>query len=159
MPDNVALPRAADEAAVVTKAVLRAAERLALPNRVLAATLGLSEATISRMGSGTYRPPDKPAGFWDSRREAEHSLNSNDCADYALGFSSGSANSPSTKSSARNRAKSSIRSPTPTNFTGILNCCRMGMTTPPIAVPSSFAKTIPVHPAASENPLAWLIPF
>jgi len=56
------LPRAADEAAVVTKAVLRAAERLALPNRVLAATLGLSEATISRMGSGTYRlvPGDKP---------------------------------------------------------------------------------------------------
>ncbi len=59
---DVALPRAADEAAVVTKAVLRAAERLALPNRVLAATLGLSEATISRMGSGTYRlmPGDKP---------------------------------------------------------------------------------------------------
>ena len=56
------LPRVADEAAVVTKAVLRAAERLALPNRVLAATLGLSEATISRMGSGTYRltPGDKP---------------------------------------------------------------------------------------------------
>ena len=56
------LPRAADEAAVVTKAVLRAAERLALPNRVLAVTLGLSEATISRMGSGSYRlvPGDKP---------------------------------------------------------------------------------------------------
>ena len=62
MADLNALPRAADEAAVVTKAVLRAAERLALPNRVLAATLGLSEATISRMGSGTYRlvPGDKP---------------------------------------------------------------------------------------------------
>ena len=62
MVDLNALPRAADEAAVVTKAVLRAAERLALPNRVLAATLGLSEATISRMGSGTYRlvPGDKP---------------------------------------------------------------------------------------------------
>ncbi len=51
-----------DEAAVVTKAVLRAAERLALPNRVLAGILGLSEATISRMGSGTYQlaPGDKP---------------------------------------------------------------------------------------------------
>ena len=50
------------EAAVVTKAVLRAAERLALPNRVLAGILGLSEATISRMGSGTYllAPGDKP---------------------------------------------------------------------------------------------------
>lgn len=62
MQDTNALPRAADEAAVVTKAVLRAAERLALPNRALAAILGLSEATISRMGSGTYRlaPGDKP---------------------------------------------------------------------------------------------------
>ena len=36
MVDLNTLPRAADEAAVVTKAVLRAAERLALPNRVLA---------------------------------------------------------------------------------------------------------------------------
>ena len=56
------LPRPADDAAVVTKAVLRAAERLALPNRVLAGVLGLSEATISRMGSGTYQltPGDKP---------------------------------------------------------------------------------------------------
>jgi DNA-binding transcriptional regulator YdaS (Cro superfamily) len=62
MPDLNRLPRAVDEAAVVTKAVLRAAERLALPNRALAAILGLSEATISRMGSGTYQlaPGDKP---------------------------------------------------------------------------------------------------
>ena len=62
MPDLKTLPRAADEAAVVTKAVLRAAERLALSNRALAAVLGLSEATISRMGSGTYQltPGDKP---------------------------------------------------------------------------------------------------
>src|SRR5215210_3570459 len=50
-----------DEGAVATKAVLRAAERLALPNRVLASILGLSEASISRMGSGTYLlvPGDK----------------------------------------------------------------------------------------------------
>ena len=62
MPEVNALPRPADEAAVVTKAVLRAAERLALPNRALAGILGLSEATISRMGSGTYQlsPGDKP---------------------------------------------------------------------------------------------------
>jgi hypothetical protein len=62
MPDLNRLPRAADQAAVVTKAVLRAAERLALSNRALAAILGLSEATISRMGSGTYQltPGDKP---------------------------------------------------------------------------------------------------
>ena len=43
------------EPAVVTKAVKRAAERLELPNRVLAAVLGLSEATVSRMGAGTYQ--------------------------------------------------------------------------------------------------------
>ena len=62
MADLNRLPRPADDAAVVTKAVLRAAERLALPNRVLAGVLGLSEATISRMGSGTYQltPGDKP---------------------------------------------------------------------------------------------------
>jgi len=41
--------------AVVTKAVKRAAERLELPNRVLAGVLGLSEATVSRMGAGTYQ--------------------------------------------------------------------------------------------------------
>lgn len=57
-----ALSKAADEATVVTKAVLRAAERLGVTNRVLAGILGLSEATISRMGSGAYRlsPGDKP---------------------------------------------------------------------------------------------------
>ena len=55
MPSRSALPRAASEAAVVTKAVLRAAERLELPNRVLAGVLGVSEATVSRMGSGTYQ--------------------------------------------------------------------------------------------------------
>jgi hypothetical protein len=62
MVETSALPGAAREAAVVTKAVLRAAGRLGLPNRVLAGILGLSEATISRMGSGTYllTPGDKP---------------------------------------------------------------------------------------------------
>jgi hypothetical protein len=44
-----------EPAAVVTKAALRAAERLAVSNRVLAAVLGLSEATVSRMGAGTYQ--------------------------------------------------------------------------------------------------------
>jgi len=44
-----------DDAVVVTKAVVRAAERLGLSNRVLAAILGLSEATISRMGAGAYQ--------------------------------------------------------------------------------------------------------
>lgn len=43
------------DAAIVTKAVLRAAARLGLPNRSLARVLGVSEATVSRMGAGTYR--------------------------------------------------------------------------------------------------------
>ncbi len=57
-----ALPQPVDDAAVVTKAALRAAERLGLSNRVLAGVLGCSEATISRMGSGAYQlsPGDKP---------------------------------------------------------------------------------------------------
>jgi Protein of unknown function (DUF2384) len=56
------LPRPAAEAAVVTKGVMRAADRLELPNRVLAAVLGVSEATVSRMGAGAYLldPAGKP---------------------------------------------------------------------------------------------------
>ena len=55
-------PRTAAEAAVVTKGVMRAASRLELPNRVLAAVLGVSEATVSRMGAGAYQldPGAKP---------------------------------------------------------------------------------------------------
>jgi hypothetical protein len=41
-------------AAVLTKAVLRAATRLSLTNKVLSAVIGLSEATLSRMGTGDY---------------------------------------------------------------------------------------------------------
>jgi hypothetical protein len=50
------------EAAVVTKGVMRAAARLEVPNRVLAGVLGLSEATVSRMGAGAYQlePGGKP---------------------------------------------------------------------------------------------------
>jgi hypothetical protein len=41
---------------------MRAADRLALPNRAVAAILGLSEATVSRMGAGSYQldPATKP---------------------------------------------------------------------------------------------------
>lgn len=62
MPPAETHVRALAEDAVVTKAVLRAAGRLGLSNRVLASILGLSEATISRMGSGGYvlSPGDKP---------------------------------------------------------------------------------------------------
>jgi hypothetical protein len=54
-------PGSRTEAAVLTKAVLRTADALALDGRSLAAILGLSEATISRMRAGTYRlsPGDK----------------------------------------------------------------------------------------------------
>ena len=52
---------AASEAGVVTKAVLRAASRLELSNRVVARILGLSEASVSRMGAGTFllKPGEK----------------------------------------------------------------------------------------------------
>jgi hypothetical protein len=55
-------PRTANEAAVVTKGVMRAAARLELPNRALAAVLGISEATVSRMGAGAHQldPAGKP---------------------------------------------------------------------------------------------------
>jgi hypothetical protein len=43
-----------DEAALLTKAVLRAADRLAIKNAVLARILGLSGPTISRMRNGKY---------------------------------------------------------------------------------------------------------
>ena len=50
------------EGAVVTKAVLRAAGRLGVSNKVLAAVIGVSEATVSRMGAGAYTlaAGDKP---------------------------------------------------------------------------------------------------
>ena len=52
------LPSHADvtpnEAAALTKAVLRAAEHLAMTNKALATVIGVSEATVSRMRSGDY---------------------------------------------------------------------------------------------------------
>lgn len=41
--------RSAAEAAVITKAAINAADRLGISARVLAAVLGVSEATVSRM--------------------------------------------------------------------------------------------------------------
>ena len=51
-----------NEGAVTTKAVLRAAARLGLSNKVVAAVIGVSEATASRMGAGAYVlvPGEKP---------------------------------------------------------------------------------------------------
>jgi len=45
---------AASEATVLTKAVLRAAQHLGMTNKSLAAVIGVSEATVSRMRSGDY---------------------------------------------------------------------------------------------------------
>jgi Protein of unknown function (DUF2384) len=49
------------ESEVATKAVLRAAGRLGISNKALGRIVGLSEATVSRMGSGAYAltPGDK----------------------------------------------------------------------------------------------------
>jgi uncharacterized protein (DUF2384 family) len=44
-----------DEAAVVTKAALRAADRLGLNGTVFARIVGVSEPTVSRMRRGDYR--------------------------------------------------------------------------------------------------------
>ena len=46
----------------VTKAILRAADRLGISNKVVGGIIGLSEATVSRMGGGAYtlRADDKP---------------------------------------------------------------------------------------------------
>jgi hypothetical protein len=49
------------EEAVVTRAVMRAAARLGLSNKSVARVLGVSEASVSRMGGGAYmlKPGDK----------------------------------------------------------------------------------------------------
>ena len=47
-------PESVADGAVVTKAALRAAAHLGVSNRSLARVLGVSEATVSRMGAGTY---------------------------------------------------------------------------------------------------------
>ncbi len=43
-----------DRGVVLTKAVVRAAERLDVKARLLAAVLGVSEATVSRMKKGDF---------------------------------------------------------------------------------------------------------
>ena len=48
-------PIRVDDAVVLTKAVLRAADKLGVRASVLAPVLGVSEATVSRMKSGDYR--------------------------------------------------------------------------------------------------------
>jgi len=52
-----------EESRVVTKATLRAADRLGIKNNVLAKIIGLSEPTISRMYKGTYQVPAESKAF------------------------------------------------------------------------------------------------
>ena len=61
----------------------------------------------------------------------------------------GPSTSASTNSRARNSCKSSSRSPTPRNRTGIANSSAMATTTPPFAVPSNFVSANPVTPMLS----------
>ena len=63
MPASRAPARdAAADGRVMTKAVMRAASLLVVPQATLSRILGVSEATVSRMGAGTYQltPGDKP---------------------------------------------------------------------------------------------------
>lgn len=59
---RTAIHPAVSEGTVVTKAALRAADLLGVSNKVLARIVGLSEASVSRMGSGTFTltPGEKP---------------------------------------------------------------------------------------------------
>jgi uncharacterized protein (DUF2384 family) len=59
---RTALQPAVSEGAVVTKAALRAAALLGISNKALGRIVGISEASVSRMGAGTYtlRPEEKP---------------------------------------------------------------------------------------------------
>jgi hypothetical protein len=54
--------REPDEAGIVTRAVLRAADRLGIKSTVLARIVGVSEPTVSRMRKGGYalEPGQKP---------------------------------------------------------------------------------------------------
>jgi uncharacterized protein (DUF2384 family) len=62
MPVRSAIRPAISEGAVMTKAALRAAGLLGISNKGLARIVGLSEASVSRMGAGTYTltPGEKP---------------------------------------------------------------------------------------------------
>jgi uncharacterized protein (DUF2384 family) len=62
MPAKPRTDAAVSDSTVLTKATLRAAEKLNLKNKALARIIGVSEATISRMKQGDYplNPDQKP---------------------------------------------------------------------------------------------------
>ena len=61
MPRTAIRP-APSEGGIVTRAAIRAAGLLGMANKTLARVVGVSEATVSRMGGGSYTftPGDKP---------------------------------------------------------------------------------------------------
>jgi uncharacterized protein (DUF2384 family) len=62
MRTNLRRKPVVSDSAVVTKATLRAAAKLHVTNRALARIIGVSEATVSRMGKGEHplEPDSKP---------------------------------------------------------------------------------------------------
>lgn len=62
IPSAGALPTVLPDGTVVTRALLRAADRLGLPQKAVSRVIGVSEATMSRMQAGrvTLAPGDKP---------------------------------------------------------------------------------------------------
>jgi hypothetical protein len=64
MPVAVKSPQVrSDQGTVLTKAVLRAADKLAVSQAALAAIVGVSEATVSRMKKGDYVLPADSKAF------------------------------------------------------------------------------------------------
>jgi hypothetical protein len=53
-PDLSTIPTPASDAALVTKAAIRAADKLRINNKVFAGVIGVSEATVSRMRNGKH---------------------------------------------------------------------------------------------------------
>src|SRR5579859_6574302 len=69
------------------------------------------------------------------------------------------SNRESTNSFGSKGSRSPAFSPTPTYLTGNPSSREMATTTPPLAVPSSLVRTIPVTPADSVNMRACCRPF
>jgi len=62
---TVPVPKPADEATVLSKAVVRAARLLSFSQRELAHILGVSEATASRLVAGSYRLSSSRTKEWE----------------------------------------------------------------------------------------------
>ncbi len=58
-------PPSVDPGAVLTKAVMRAAALLGLPQQALAQVLGVSRPTVTRMGLGSYRLSPSQPKTWE----------------------------------------------------------------------------------------------